>query len=268
MVTVGYPPEFTIAYLVHGDVPLLDRVIPRTITALCEGTSRSYDLLLVIDGAETAPVAEIMDRANAIWGFDEIRVRWRSRHRATGDKTNNIHTHLVSDKSRFLISIEGDVVAFPTRPGTDVLDQIARTFDACAQLAVAQRIDDHDCWQWSLEEVGPPLAPGVRSTNRLSSHFLVYDTARFRDITKTIGGIPGDRFHDDGERWFNYEDWLSHTFAQPIGPGIGYLDDIPLRVYHCDRKIAPGSAHYRRDLHTRLEVFEQRRAATEGDPRD
>ena len=260
---MAYPPDFTIAYLVHGDVPLLDRVIPTTLDALCGNTSRSFDLVLVIDGAETAPVTEILERAHSRWGFDEVRIRWRDRHRAAGDQANNVHCHFVSDKSRFLITIEGDVVAFPIRRGVDVLDEIARTFDQCPELALAQRIDDHDCWQWQLADVGPRLAPGVRSVNRVSSHFLIYETTRARAVMSQAGGIPGDRFYDDGNRWFNYEDWLSTTFAQPQGPGIGYLEDLPLRVYHCDRKVAPGSAHYRRDLPTRLAVFQERKRALE-----
>jgi hypothetical protein len=259
---MAYPPEFTIAYLVHGDLPVLDKVIPTSLAALCDTTRHSYDLLLVIDGAETAPVDELVDRAHHRWGFDEVRLRWRSRHRAAGDKTNNIHTHLFSDKSRFLITIEGDVAVFRDRD-IDVLDHIAATFDRLPQLAVAQRIDDHDCWQWPLATAGPPLGPGVRSVNRVSSHFLIYDTARTRARIDATGGLPGDRFHDDGQTWFNYEDWLSQTFAAPTGPGIGFLDDIPLKVFHCDRKIEPGSAHYRRDLATRLAVFDQRQAETQ-----
>lgn len=260
---MAYPPDFTIAYLIHSDLPLLDRVIPTTLDALCATTTRSYDLLLVIDGAESAPVDQIMERAHMEWGFDEVRVRWRTRHRASGDKTNNIHTHLITDKTRFLVSVEGDVAAFRTEREVDVLDWIARTFDSCPDLAIAQRLDDHDCWQWQLEDAGPPISEGIRSVNRVASHFLAYDVHRFRD-TIGMAGIPGDQFFDDGERWFNYEDWLSHTFARPRGPGIGYLDELPLRIYHCDRKIEPGSAHYRRDLATRLEVFEQRKALVEG----
>lgn len=253
-----YPPDFTIAYVVHGDVPLLDQVIPTTLGALCGDTRRTYDLVLAIDGADAAPVEEILARAHTIWGFDEVRLRWRERHRAGGDPSNNGHAHLLPAKGRFLISIEGDVVAFRTGAG-DVLDQIVRTFDACPDLALATRIDDHDCWQWALRDAGQPLAPGVRSVNRVASHFLVYDLPRATARIRAAGGVPGNTFHDTAEGWFNYEDWLSGTFAQPEGPGIGYLDDIPINVFHCDRKAAPGSAYYQRDLAIKLAVFEQRR---------
>jgi hypothetical protein len=255
---VAYPPEFTIAYIVHGDVPLLDRVIPTTLDTLCRGTARSYDLVLVVDGADTAPVGEILPRAHGQWGFDEVRLRWRERHRAGGDPSNNGHAHVLPAKGRYLITVEGDVVAFRTGAG-DVLDLIAQTFDACPDLALATRIDDHDCWQWQLEAVGEALAPGVRSVNRVASHFLVYDLERAASRLRAGGGVPADRFHDTADGWFNYEDWLSRTFARPAGPGIGFLDALPVRVFHCDRKTTPGSAHYLRDPETRLGVFEQRR---------
>lgn len=256
---MSYPPEFTIAYVVHADLPLLDLTIPSTLDTLCGGTARSYDLVLVIDGADTAPVGELLTRARGVWGFDEVRVRSRSRHCAGGDPSNNGHAHLVCDKSRFLITVEGDVVAFRTVPGVDVLDLIARTFERCPEMALAYRMDDHDCWEWKLRDQGPPFAPGIRSVNRVASHFLVYDTTRARPVMARAGGIPGDRFHDGDGRWFNYEDWLSGTFAVPAGPGIGYLEDLPIEVYHCDRKLVDGSAYYQRDLATRLQIFEERR---------
>jgi hypothetical protein len=257
---MSYPPEFTIAYVVHADLPLLDRVVPTTLDALCQDTERSHDLVLVIDGAETAPVTEIMARAHQRWGFDEVRLRWRERHRAGGDPSNNGHAHLLPAKGRFLITVEGDVVVFRTGVG-DTLDLIARTFDAIPDLALATRIDDHDCWQWRLEDAGPPLASGVRSVNRVASHFLIYDLERAVRRMRTAGGVPAHAFHDTAESWFNYEDWLSRTFARPECPGIGYLDALPIQVFHCDRKIAPGSAHYLRDPATRLAVFDQRRQA-------
>ena len=149
-------------------------------------------------------------------------------------------------------------MAFRTGAG-DVLDLLAASFDACPDLALATRIDDHDCWQWPLVEVAAPMAPGIRSVNRVASHFLVYDLPRATSVMWAGGGPPADRFHDSPESWFNYEDWLSQTFAAPGGPGIGYLDDLPIAVFHCDEKVAPGASMYRRDLVVRLRIFEQRR---------
>lgn len=251
-----YPPEFTIAFVVHDDVPLLERTVPTSIAALTQDTDHSYDLILVIDGAESAPVGEILGRAEA-WGFDEVRLRRRSRHAAPGDPSNNGHLHLLPVKGRFLVSMEGDVVAFRCGGG-DPLHHIATVFTACPDLALATRIDDHDCWKWPLSDAGPVLAAGVRSVNRVASHFLVFDVARASRTIWQTGGPPAGSFYDGDACWFNYEDWLSHIFAAPIGPGIGYLDQLPLRIYHCDEKTESGAPTYTKNLHTRLRVFERR----------
>src|SRR5438046_3043165 len=116
MVTVSYPPEFTIAFLVHADIPLLERTIPTTIETLTAESNRTWDLVLVVDGAETAPVDQLVD-LSAKCGFDEVRLRRRSGHVAGGDPSNNGHVHLIPAKGRFLISVEGDIVAFRTGPG-------------------------------------------------------------------------------------------------------------------------------------------------------
>lgn len=252
------PPEFTIAFLVHGDVALLEQTIPTTIRTLTDSSTRTWDLVLVVDGAETAPVAELLDLARRCH-FDEVRLRWRTGHVAGGDPSNNGHVNLIPGKGRFLVGVEGDVVAFRTGPG-DVLDMLARTFDACPDLALAIRVDDHDCWQWPLTDVGAPLGPGVRSVNRVASHFIVYHLPRATRVMWAAGGPGAERFHDDGTEWFNYEDWLSGIFAAPAGAGIGYLDALPIRVFHCDEKTVPAGAVYSRDLATRLRVLERRRA--------
>lgn len=252
-------PDFTIAFLVNGDLPLLDLVVPTTLAALCGASRECYDLILSVDGAEVAQTDALYERAMS-WGFDELRLRWRSRWAASGDKTNNGHFNLVSHGTRFVIVVEGDVAVFSTKPDVDLLAEIRTIFDAHPELAVAQRIDDHQEWVWKLEDAGEPFGAGVRSVNRVSSHFLVYETSRFRRHVEASGGIPADEFHDDGQSWYNYEDWISHAFARPRGPGIGFLAEAPLRVYHCDQKVSPNSVHYRRDLATRIDIFQRRRA--------
>ncbi|MFD0580818.1 hypothetical protein [Dactylosporangium darangshiense] len=251
-------PEFTIAFLVHSNLPLLERTIPTTIATLTAASRRTYDLVLVIDVTQTTPLNDLLTLSTQ-WGFDEVRLRTRSRHTAGGDPPNNGHVNWMPGKGRYFISVEGDVVAFRSGPG-DVLDMLAASFERCQDLQLATRIDDHECWQWPLADVAPPMAPGIRSVNRVASHFLVYDLPRATSHMWAAGGPPADRFYDSPERWFNYEDWLSETFAAPDGPGIGYLDDLPIAVFHCDEKVAPGASVYTQDLEVRLRVFEQRRA--------
>ncbi|MEJ2611285.1 MAG: hypothetical protein P8179_14675 [Candidatus Thiodiazotropha sp.] len=261
MASDNYPPEFTIACLVHGDIPLLEKTIPTTIEALTAESNHTWDTVLIVDGVESAAADQLLELGHR-FGFDEIRLRNRMRHVSPGDPSNNGHAHMLPGKGRYLISFEGDVVAFRTGPG-DVLDIISSVFEMCPNLALATRIDDHDCWQWPLHEVGPPLTQDVRSVNRVSSHFLIYDLPRATREIWMAGGVAANEYHDDGKCWYNYEDWLSKQFAAPKGSGIGFIDNLPIKVFHCDEKIAHESALYRRDLRVRLQVFENRKKQCE-----
>ena len=103
------------------------------------------------------------------------------------------------------------------------------------------------------------IGKGVRSVNRVSSHFLVYDTKRCCQYINSIGGWSLSGMYDTGAEWHNYEDRVGKTFRYPDGPGIGYIDSIPFKVYHCDEKIEEGSPFYKRDIQTRLRVFDERK---------
>jgi hypothetical protein len=130
-------------------------------------------------------------------------------------------------------------------------------FHMHAHLALATRMDDHQCWAWKLADAGPSLAPGIRSVNRVSSHFLAYDVARVRRQSERL---DGSTLYDDGRTWFNYEDWLSAKFAVPRGSGIGFLDRFPIRVFHCDRKRSVGSPFYTGDPAVKLGEFNRRKS--------
>jgi hypothetical protein len=255
-----YPPEFTIYFLVHGDLPLLEEIVPMGVAALCDETVCSYDLILVGDGVLPELRADVTRLAEDHWGFDEVRFRSRRRHRAPGDPSNNGHTHLLAAKGRFAIVVEGDVAVMRAGAG-DVLRQIRDAFDAASEMCLATRIDDWSNWVWSLRQTSPPLAPNVLSINRVSSHFLIYDVVRL--LASCVRNPDfASAFHDDGGHWFNYEDWLSHCFARPQGGGIGFLSGLPIRVHHCDEKQFHGSPFYKRDLPTRLRVLDAARRAT------
>ena len=86
----------------------------------------------------------------------------------------------------------------------------------------------------------------------MRKHFQFSDEQSDLLLKKSIS-----EFYDDGKRWFNYEDYLSQL-AHPFGPGIAFFDDVPLRVFHCDRKLSAESAHYTRDLRVKLAEFERR----------
>lgn len=247
-------PEITINFIAHDEIELLALTLPQNIQTLAARTSRLFDLCLTIDGAETAPVAEIIAIAQEN-GIDEIRLRYRRRNCATGDPSNNGHMHGLHDKTPYLLTLESDICIFRIDPAFDILDAAIRFLDRHPEVPLLHRMDDTDCWQWQLEKVAEDIEPGVWSVNRLSSHFLVYRIAAFREV---MGWPTLDTYHDDGTTWLNVEDFWSKSLAAPAGPGIPFVASWPMRVYHCDEKIAPESAHYRRDLDTKLRVFHHR----------
>ncbi len=252
------PTTFTVAFICHGDFPLLERLVPHNLDSLCQGTTETYDTILIVDGAESGDTTDIIKAAPG-WRIDEVRLRWRARNAASGDCSNNGHVHLFSDKTPYLITLEGDVAVFRRDQGFDVLRALRGLFEANPGLCVATRADDNACWVSKLARAGRPLTEGLPSVNRVSSHFLVYDTRRAREWFGRRGGLRLDAFRDVEDEWYNYEDMVSATFAAPRGPGIGYLEGLPIAVYHCDRKVEPGSPYYTKNLEIKLQVFEARK---------
>lgn len=252
------PVAFTIDFICHNDFELLEKTIPQNLSALCANTKQSFDVILTVDGAEKVDAKRFLEAAPR-WGIDEVRFRWRGRNCATGDPSNNGHLHTFSDKTPYLVTLEGDIVIFKTDPAFDVLTAFRDLFSRQGQLALATRMDDHDTWVWKLEDAGPEFEPGIRSANRVASHFLVYDTRRARRLLRDEPAGALHKFYDDGEIWFNYEDFLSGIFAQPQGPGIAFVASFPIKVFHCDIKTTEGSVTYTKNLTIKLKEFERRR---------
>jgi len=246
-------PEFTINFICHDEVEILARTLPHNLENLCRGTKRSYDVVVTIDGWDNPRFNEMLEVVKKS-PVDEIRLRNRARNCASGDAANNGHIHAFNDKTRYLLTIEADIAFFRTDPAFDPLDAFARFFERHPDRALIHRMDDHYCWVWKLEQVAEDIEPGVHSVNRVASHFLVYDVQSARRVLARpdlsgMRDIEGD--------WLNYEDRLSHLFAEPDGPGIAFPESWPMQVLHCDRKIRPGSAHYCKTPDVKLAVFEQ-----------
>lgn len=254
--------DFTIAFICHNEIPLLEKTIPRNIKSLCENTDEKFDIILVMDGVEVFSYQSFIEKAFE-YGVNEVRLRSRVKNCATGDSSNNGHFHIFSEKTPYLITLEGDVVLFNLDTSFDILKNIRELFNRHQELCIATRMDDYDCWLWKLERVGQPFEEGVYSVNRVSSHFLVYDTQRFRKYLANKEKITLNSFYDNPESWYNYEDLISVYFAYPNGPGIAFLDSFPMRVYHCDRKIESGSPFYTKDLNNKLFIFHQREKEVE-----
>lgn len=252
--------QFTIGFIASNELDLMRQTIPHNLKVLTESTTEQFDAILLLDGS-SPDVAKCVTVEAPGWGIDELRVRHRRRNVATGDKSNNAHVHMFSDKSEFLITMECDVAAFVTHETQDVLKSIKKEFLKCPALALATRIDDYDCWAEPLQFLSPPISPNVRSVSRVSSHFLAYHCDRFRSQVK--GRVSTNIFQDDGVSFYNYEDFISQTFRRPQGKGIGYLDRIGVKVFHCDRKVSAGSPFYTGDERLKLAEFERLRALHE-----
>jgi len=252
------PVTFTIGFICHNDFDLLEKTIPQNLHAICKDTKESYDVILVVDGAEGIDPSRFLDSVPR-WGIDEVRFRWRLRNCAGGDPSNNGHLHILSNKTPYLLTLEGDVVLFKTDSSFDILAEFRALFERHENLALATCMDDYDCWVWKLKDVGPAFELGVQSVNRLSSHFLVYNTERFCKYFIGNKRLSPDLFYEDSKGWFNYEDLLSTTFAYPAGPGIAFVKAFPIKVYHCDIKVEPGSVDYTKDLQIKINEFERRK---------
>jgi hypothetical protein len=248
-------PMFQIAFLFHDDVELLSRVLPRCLTTLTAGTRESYEVVLHCDGTPPDVFAQLPALA-ARWGVDELRWRRHARHMASGDPSNNGHRRLFTTRSPYLIVLEADVVAYRTEASFDPLTAIRQLFERHADVPVLSTVGDHWQWSWRLDDLGEPVEAGVRSTNRLSAHFIAYAMDRFLPVAARFGAFDLDVFIDREDLSYNWEDLVSHV-GTTGGRRIAFADGWPLHVYHCDRKIDPGSMHHTRNRTIRINVLDE-----------
>lgn len=250
--------DFTVAFIASkGTYDYFQQTLKHNIEVLCKDTSETYDLIMFLDGLEAIDYERYIELAKRC-GIGEVRLRNRSVNCASGDGANNPHMHLVSEETKYLITIEADIAVFKTKENCDILRGIKDLFERNTNLCVATRIDDYDCWQEKMHFLDHKIGVGIKSVSRVSSHFLAYDTRRCCSYVDSIGGWPLSGMYDTGDMWHNYEDRVGKTFRYPDGPGIGFIDCLPIKVYHCDEKIHEGSPFYKRDLQTRMKVFNQR----------
>lgn len=251
--------DFSIVFICAGGYEYFHKILENNIRTLCEDTHEKYDLVLFLDGIENYDYTPYLELGPK-YGFDEIRLRSREHHCATGDCSNNSHMQIFSDKTKYLLTFESDVAIFKLDKCFDVLRAVRIAFEKNPSLCIATRMDDYSCWKEKLMFLPQQFTDDIQSVNRVSSHFLAYDTRRCRKWFAAKGCFRLDCFYDNEHDWYNYEDMIGTNFAYPNGPGIGFFRDLPIKVYHCDEKIKEGSAFYKRDLQTRLRVFEQRKA--------
>jgi hypothetical protein len=248
-------PRFRIVFLFHRDLDLLSRTLPRCLEAFTAGTTESFEVVVHCDGTP-ADVGARLPALAAQWGVDEVRSRSRARFTASGDGSNNGHQRIMTAAVPYLLVIEDDVVAYRTERAFDPLAAIAACFERHPDVPVWSTVADSDQWSWGLRDRGAPVEEGVRSTNRLSTHCIAYDTQRFLPEATRFGAFERDVFIDRPDHSYNWEDLVTHV-ATTGGRRIAFADDWPLDVFHCDNKVADGSMYHTQDAATKAAILSE-----------
>ncbi|MGL5864343.1 MAG: hypothetical protein ACRCYX_00535 [Dermatophilaceae bacterium] len=251
---VGDDPLFQLVILFHADLPVLERTLPRFLDALTAGTRQTYEVVLHCDGTPVEVARELLDRQER-WGVDEIRFRSRQRFTASGDRSNNGHRRLFGGRSRYVVVVEDDVLVERIDASFDPLTAWRDLFEAHTEIVAACAMADHGDWAWALDDVAPPVAPGLRSVNRVATHLVAYDRTRFLPAAARFGAFDLDVFVDREDLSYNWEDLVSHV-GTTGGRRIASPEGWPLRAYHCDRKIAAGSMHNTQDTRVKQAVLD------------
>lgn len=247
-------PLFRLVFLFHSDLLVLERTLPACIDALTEGTRQTYEVVVHGDGTPTEVACGLLERQEQ-WGIDEIRFRSRRRFTASGDRSNNGHRRLFGGRSRYVVVVEDDVLVERVDRSFDPLTAWRYLFEAHAEVVAACAMADHGDWAWALDDVEPPIAPGVRSVNRVATHLVAYDRSRFLPAATRFGAFDLDVFVDREDLSYNWEDLVSHV-GTTGGRRIAWPEGWPLRAHHCDRKAVAGSMHNTQDTRVKQAVLD------------
>ncbi len=244
-------PEFQILFIVSNELELLKVTFPVTLDSLTKNSKINYEVIIQMDGANSKSVKELLNWTKRINIIDEVRIRDRNNKKLVcpGDPSNNPHFHFISNKSKYLIEIEGDVIAVLENENFDALKNIVDFFERHPEICLITSIIDYDCWVWKLNDVDRHIEKDIRSVNRVSSHFLIYHTERFLDFAKKAGIYDFSKYSDN----YNYEDVISNNLVKLKIP-IAFFDNWPVKVRHCDEKEYPGSLNYKRDKKLKLRI--------------
>jgi hypothetical protein len=242
-----------IAFLFHTDLALLSKTLPSCLDALTGSTSETFEVVLLADGTPehvAVQLPQLLDR----WGVDELQLRGRQRHVASGDPSNNGHRRFFALRAPYLIVVEDDVVMYRTERSFDVLAACREVFEQNLDVPVLSKVNDYDQWSWKLADAGPEIEPGVRSVNRLSTHFIAYDVSRFVPVAERFGAFDLDVFVDRSDLSYNWEDLVSHV-GTTGDRRIAFPESWPLDVFHCDRKVDPDSIYHTQQPEVKAEIL-------------
>jgi hypothetical protein len=246
-------PMWRIAFLFHADLDLFTRTLPRCVEALTGSTSETFEIVVLADGTPDH-IAVQLPKLLEEYEVDELQMRRRRRHVAGGDGSNNGHRRFFPVRAPYLVVVEDDVVMYRTERSFDVLAACRELFERYPDVPVVSKVNDYDQWSWRLTDVGPQIEAGVRSVNRLSTHFIAYDVARFVPVAERYGAFDLDVFIDRDDHSYNWEDLVSHV-GTTGGRRIAFPELWPVDIYHCDRKVEPGSMYHTQRSEVKAEVL-------------
>ncbi|MEU7717074.1 hypothetical protein [Streptomyces tibetensis] len=246
---------FTLACAFHNTERLLGRTLPLAIRSLTYPTRHDFEVILVAERASEDVVARLVPRL-ADLGVDELRWRRTDRNSFSGAPSNNFHGNHFTTTSPYLITFTDDTFIHKTDEDFDVLDATAQIFEANPEVALISKVDDHEEWDWPLEDVGPEIEPGVRSVNRVVDQLIAYDTARFAPVARRLGAFHRDTFVSHAGFEYQWENLASHVGTSG-NRKIAYPERWPLRVRHSDLRNQPGSMHGTQDEDVKLKCFER-----------
>ncbi|MGG3806091.1 hypothetical protein [Metabacillus fastidiosus] len=245
--------KFKICFISHEDAEILTKTLFYNLKALV-GTEHKYNYETIILSSDSSRENDLNILALAKqYQIDEVRIRNRKKSlKYKGDPSNESHMSILSTNADYLIVIESDVILFKKESDFDLLKEIYSFFERNKDVGIAYKMSDHECWNWKLEDVDRELEDGVRNVNRVASHFLIYNLKAFnRNLNKN-----GNVFNNNYTEEFNYEDKISVESITQKKP-IAFLEDWPIEVWHCDKKVSENSGYYTKDKELKMKMIDQ-----------
>jgi hypothetical protein len=252
---------FTLACAFHDTDRLLALTLPRAIRALTVPTRHEFEVVLVADRSSEEVVARLLPRL-ADFGVDELRFRRGARAAFSGAPSNNFHGHHFAQRNPYLITFTDDTFIEKEDEGFDVLDAVAADFRSLPDVPLLSKVHDHEEWDHPLVDVGAPIAPGIRSVNRVVDQLIAYDTRRFGPVARRFGAFERDAFTSVEGFEYQWENLAGHV-GTTGGRRIACPESWPLRVRHCDLRVTPGSMHGTQDEDVKIRCY-HRLAETAG----
>ncbi|WP_413385417.1 hypothetical protein [Bacillus velezensis] len=234
--------KISICFISHEDSSLLKKTLPHNLYNIKKNLQGNLTLNTIILSNESSFKNNRDIQTIAIENdISEVRFRSSKSFQYGGDPSNNSHLNLLSNNtnSDILITIESDVIVNNYSESFSLVNEIINFFDEKKDVLVCFKMSDTNCWAWRKQKIeNYNKADEYEYVNRLASHFLIYNMKKLRKTP-----IYSELLKDSYSKDFNYEDKLSNLLYIHDKPVI-FLKKWPLSIWHCDRKLFPGSEFY------------------------